>query len=206
MNTSVLPYRRRVLRTSILIAAVAISEASLVWAGEQRMVVRDHIEQEWKNELLTYSFCAPKGACHPDSVTLDGPRGAVPVQLSQIEQWPGTDWVKSAKLSFIANLAPLAIDDYTVRYGPNLFDQQEPADHACPFLPSQSGGSPRSAILCRVGDRAHMGNAQETIDGQILIDVWPVNPVAGGRYLEVRALYRRGFRNTPRMLGKVNFV
>jgi len=48
------------------------------------------------------------GECRADSVALAGPQGPLPVQLSQIESWPGTEWVKSARLSFIADLAPLA--------------------------------------------------------------------------------------------------
>jgi len=102
---------------AILIVAVSFAGASMVRAGEQRIVLRDYIKQEWTNELLTYPFSAPERACHPNSVTLVGPRGAVPVQLSDIECWPGTPCVKSAKLSFIANLLPLATGKYTVRYG-----------------------------------------------------------------------------------------
>ena len=117
MNVSVLFCRSTARGLAILIAAMALSEAPMVRAGEQRIVLRDYIKQEWKDELLTYPFSTPKGACHPDSVALTGPRGPVPAQLSQIELWPGTHWVKSAKLSFIANLSPLATDTYTVRYG-----------------------------------------------------------------------------------------
>jgi hypothetical protein len=95
---------------------MSVSAASMVWAGEQRIALRDYIKQEWKNQLLAYPFSAPERTCNPDSVTLVGPRGAVPVQLSEIECWPGTDCVKSAKLSFIANLSPLATDNYTVQY------------------------------------------------------------------------------------------
>ncbi|MHB9025792.1 MAG: hypothetical protein ACYC7E_16765 [Armatimonadota bacterium] len=88
-----------------------------VQAAETQIVLRDYLNQPWTNELLTYPFSAPKGACDARSVTLTGPRGAVPVQLSEIECWPETRWVKTAKLSFIADLAPLAADPYTVRIG-----------------------------------------------------------------------------------------
>ena len=92
-------------------------------AGEQQIVLRDYLDQEWKKELVTYPFAAPEGACHPESVTLTGPQGAVPVQLSHIGFWPGTQWVKSAKLSFITDLAPLAKDSYTVRYAAKALDR-----------------------------------------------------------------------------------
>jgi len=117
MSVSVLSGRSKASRLAMLVAVLLLSQACMLWAGEQRIVLRDYIQQEWKNELVTYPFSAPQGACHPDSAALTGPRGPVPVQLSEIEFWPGSRWVKSAKLSFIANLAPLATDTYTVRYG-----------------------------------------------------------------------------------------
>jgi hypothetical protein len=81
-------------------------------------VLREYLKQAWTNELLTYPFSAPEGTCHPESVVLTGPQGQPdPVQLSDIEYWPNTKAVKSAKLSFLANLAPLATDSYTVSYG-----------------------------------------------------------------------------------------
>ena len=85
-------------------------------AGETKIVLRDYLNQPWTNELLGYPFSAPNGACDASSVTLAGPQGPVPVQLSEIEFWPGTRSVQSARLSFIASLAPLASDTYTVCY------------------------------------------------------------------------------------------
>jgi hypothetical protein len=97
-----------------------------LWAGERQILLKDYLNQRWNQELLTYPFEFKQRECHPDSVRLIGPQGPVPVQLSQVECWPGTKWVKSANLSFIASLAPLARDTYTVYYGP------EPAASAAP--------------------------------------------------------------------------
>jgi len=119
--------RTKALKLAIAISAILVSAAATLGAGEQQVVLRDHIDQKWKNELVTYPFSAPEGACHPDSVALTGPRGAVPVQLSQIELWPGTQWVKSARLSFIADLARLARDKYTVQYGTEPVKPSGPA-------------------------------------------------------------------------------
>ncbi len=98
---------------------------ALGWAGETKILLREYLNQQWTRELLTYPFSAPEGACHADSVTLTDPRGEpLPMQLSQVEFWPGTQSVKAAKLSFVADLAPLAADTYTVRYA----QEQEPRD------------------------------------------------------------------------------
>lgn len=92
-------------------------------AGEKTLELREYLNQPWSQELLSYEFTAAEGECHRDSVRLVGPHGAVPVQLTAVELWPGTAMVKAAKLCFIADLAPLASDPYTVRYG----DQPAPA-------------------------------------------------------------------------------
>jgi len=95
-------------------------------AGEQKIVLQEHLKQEWKSELVTYPFEAEKGQCHPDSIRLSGPKGPVPVQVSDVVCWPRSALVKSAKLSFIVDLAPLANDTYTVRYGPKPSKTPQP--------------------------------------------------------------------------------
>ncbi|MBM4041084.1 MAG: hypothetical protein FJ290_21500 [Planctomycetes bacterium] len=99
---------------AVLITHLATGQLA---AGERQIVLREHLNQQWNQELVAYPFEANERECHPASVTLTGPKGPVPVQLSQVECWSGTKWVKSAKLSFITSLAPLAKDTYTVRYG-----------------------------------------------------------------------------------------
>ena len=85
-------------------------------AGEHQIVLKEHVNRRWTNELLSYPFEAPEGACHVDSVSLRGPEGPKPVQLSDVEYWPTTRAVKSATLWLVADLAPLATNVYTVRY------------------------------------------------------------------------------------------
>ena len=75
-------------------------------AEEQTIVLRDYLRQNWTNELVTYPFVAKEGTCREGSAMLTGPRGPVAVQLSDVECWPGTACVKSARLSFIADLHP----------------------------------------------------------------------------------------------------
>ncbi len=101
-----------------LCTAVVVTATAGAWAGETKIVLRDYIDRQWTNELLFYPFAAPEGACHPDSVTLTDPLGqAMPVQLFDVELWPGTQSVKTAKLAFVANLDALTTNVYTVRYG-----------------------------------------------------------------------------------------
>ena len=85
-------------------------------AGEYQILLKEHVSRRWTNELLSYPFEAPEGACHAGSVSLQGPDGPVPVQLSEVKHWPGTQMVKSATVWVVADLAPLTTKAYTVRY------------------------------------------------------------------------------------------
>lgn len=58
--------------------------------------MRRSANQSWSKELLACPFTAPQGEHRRESLRLQGPAGPVPVQLSAVEYWPGTTWVKSA--------------------------------------------------------------------------------------------------------------
>ena len=104
-------------RLALLGVIVTVGLCQPATAGEHRIVLTEHVNRRWTNELLSYPFEATKGACHVDSVTLKGPNAPMPVQLSDIVYWPGSKTVKSATLWLVADLAPLATNVYTVRYG-----------------------------------------------------------------------------------------
>ncbi|MHB9024606.1 MAG: hypothetical protein ACYC7E_10585 [Armatimonadota bacterium] len=131
----------RALAISCLISLFVCS--AVVQAAEKRFVLREHIKRQWTNELLTYPFTAAKGTCVEGSLALTGPRGPAPVQLSQVQYWPGTQYVKSARLSFIAGLAPLSTDTYTVRYDSGEKRGQAPISEKTPEI----GASPRFSDL-----------------------------------------------------------
>jgi hypothetical protein len=99
----------------ILLVVLALACAAS-HASERQIVLRDYINQAWTQELVTYSFSAKEGECRVDSVVLAGPNGPIPVQLSAVEYWPKSQYVKSAQLSFIADLAPTATNTYTLRW------------------------------------------------------------------------------------------
>lgn len=110
---------KRIITALVLFGVVIMVGVSRrAMAGEQRIVLKEHVNRRWTNELLSYAFEAPEGACHVDSVSLEGPEGQMPVQLSDVEYWPTTNSVKLATLWLVADLAPLATNVYTVRYQP----------------------------------------------------------------------------------------
>jgi len=95
---------------------MALCVGNILWAAEQQFVLREHLDQQWKRELVSYPFEAEKGVCREDSLTLRGPRGMLAAQLSDVQYWPGTRWMRSARVWFIVDLAPLAEDRYVLRY------------------------------------------------------------------------------------------
>src|SRR5690606_6172829 len=69
-------------------------------AGQKTFILEEHLNRTWRDQMLTYHFEAESGACHPDSLRLVGPDGAIPVQISQFETWDKTPFVRSASVSF----------------------------------------------------------------------------------------------------------
>lgn len=97
-------------------------------AAEKKIVISEHLNQAWTRERVAYPFGAPKGACALGSVMLTGPNGPAPVQLSEVELWPGTKSVKSARATFVVEaLAPLTTADYTLSYGKDAGPASGPA-------------------------------------------------------------------------------
>ena len=80
---------RRLLTVRVLLGAIIVAGVVRpATAGEHRIVLKEHVNRQWTNELLSDPFAAPKGACHVDSVSLRGPQGPKPVQFSDVEYWP----------------------------------------------------------------------------------------------------------------------
>jgi len=102
------------LALSIVSGCTAIPSRS----AERTIKLREEINQKWTNELLSYAFEAAQGAAIADSISVSGPHGIIPAQLSDVEFWPGTNFVKSARILFIEkSLEPLATHTYKVSYG-----------------------------------------------------------------------------------------
>lgn len=102
-----------------LFAVVAFWLPAGVFAqsGEQVFRLDEHLNRVWRDQMVRYSFEADHGRCDPVSVTLEGPAGPMPVQLSEVELWEGTPHVRRAVVSFyVDELQPLATHDYVLRY------------------------------------------------------------------------------------------
>jgi hypothetical protein len=123
------PFNRRsqpkvyIMKKSTLFCIGLAAFAGLVSTGCARaatktIVLKEQLNQKWTNELLSYPFEAANGQATADSVAVSGPKGAVPAQLENIEYWPNTRFVKTARLLFVEpDLEPLTSETYTVSDG-----------------------------------------------------------------------------------------
>ncbi len=90
-------------------------------AGETNLVIREQLNRRWAGQLVSYPFQAEAGQCLAGSVALTGPQGPQPVQLFDVQTWPGSDAVQSARVAFVVNeLNPLTTNSYQLSYGKKL--------------------------------------------------------------------------------------
>ena len=103
----------RIALLALLVApgltAAASGEGERAIVAGEPFVLEEHLGVAWERELLSYPFESdapePGGgqACHPDGLSLRGPRGPLAVQLT-----------RDGRVAFIADLAPGASDRYQV--------------------------------------------------------------------------------------------
>lgn len=110
---------------SIVLAATG---AMTAMAGEQKYELGEHLGKSWRQEVVSYEFAAKTGECVANSLQLQGPQGPVPVQLSEVELWPGTQFVKSGRVAFVVDeLKPQSTATYTLSFGTKAAPAAVPA-------------------------------------------------------------------------------
>jgi len=68
--------RSKIVGRFALMLALALLACASAQAGTKTILLKDHINHAWSNELLTYRLEFAPGTCHPSSVRLDGPRAS----------------------------------------------------------------------------------------------------------------------------------
>ena len=120
---------------------------------ETRIVLTEHLGLTWTDEVVTYPFSAEKGRCIAPSVKLTGPQGSQACQLSEVMLWPGTEFVKSGKISFVvAKLEPQTTQTYTIASSPTAAAKKAKTDLA---LSTKAGIA--EATTARFGVRLLVG-------------------------------------------------
>jgi len=87
-------------------------------AATQTISLTEHLGKKWTNELVSYPFSAGQGQAAASSIAVTLANQNVPAQLVDTEFWPNTQFVKSARLLFVASdLEPTSTNTYTVTSG-----------------------------------------------------------------------------------------
>lgn len=111
--------KKLVNRYSSLWATICFSLISIVsaHAAEKTIVLKDHIGLTWTNEFVSYPMQFDKGACGVGSLAVVSGGKTIPAQLTDVELWPGTQFVKKANVAFVVDtLTPQATNNYSVRF------------------------------------------------------------------------------------------
>ena len=127
-------------------------------AADDRIVLIEHLNRGWTNEWVTYPFSAKNGDCAMGSVRLTGPAGSQSVQLSGVEYWPGTAFVKTAAVAFVVGeLAPLSTNAYTVTSGSQAAPQAPVASDLVVAVTTDqvSATSSRFGLRCLLGEKTY---------------------------------------------------
>ena len=120
---------------------------------DTRIIVKEHLGLTWADEVVTYPFTAKNGRCLAASVKLVGPRGPQACQLSEVQLWPDTEFVKSANISFVvAKLEPQTTQTYMISSSPRRAAQKAKADLT---LSTKAGSA--EATTARFGVRLLVG-------------------------------------------------
>ncbi|MFW6060635.1 MAG: hypothetical protein ACODAQ_10670, partial [Phycisphaeraceae bacterium] len=115
------------LSAALLIGPIASASAD-DRPHEQTFTLTERINRGWSDELVSFTFEAEQGQCHPESVALFDPDGQrVPVQLTDVERWPDAPHVKSAQVWFVTDLAPLTEKRHTLRYDSDPVEDEAPS-------------------------------------------------------------------------------
>ncbi len=106
-------------RLAARLAAMAALAGIDATGGTMQITLKEHLNRAWAHEVLSYPVTFPQAACVPASVRLSGPAGPLPVQLYDVDFWPDSAFVRTARVAFaVASLAPLATHPYAITYGP----------------------------------------------------------------------------------------
>ncbi|MEI7437613.1 MAG: hypothetical protein WCL16_12490, partial [bacterium] len=98
--------------------SLSLSMATAAHTAEYTIALPELLNRPAANELVTFPFGAKKGECKADSVRVTGANVPVAAQLTDIELWSGTVFVKSARLAFVVDsLSALTTKTYKVTYG-----------------------------------------------------------------------------------------
>jgi hypothetical protein len=134
-------------------AAALLVVPAISRAGQTTFTIEEPLDRSWENELLGRAVEWPEGQAHRDSVRLAGPDGPVPVQLSHVALWPGSQHIRRAKLWFVVDrLKPRQKRRYTLHFRAEA--AEPPSQETSPTQPASDRVSSTGLTIDRREGRA----------------------------------------------------
>ncbi len=82
------------------------------------IALKEPFGRNWKRELLFFPMEFKTSERRVGRVSIESPGGELPAQLTDVICWPGTEYVKSAKLAAILDIEPFSSVEYQIRFSP----------------------------------------------------------------------------------------
>lgn len=107
------------LRYPLLILAL-VSVATCPWpvSAEQRIALHEYLGNSYGPQLLTHAVeFARSTKVLPQNPLLQGSGSALPAQFLEVEHWPNTKFIRTARIAFVADLPAFAKREFVLRAG-----------------------------------------------------------------------------------------
>lgn len=139
-----------------LLTCVTATQVAAAEEGQWRIELEEQLDRGWYDEPLSYTFEAEEGEAHVDTLRLEGPNGPMPMQLTEVDLWPGTQTVRSAELWLMADLEPLETNIYTLHYASEP-DDDRASEQLASDLDVTASGDHAEMTTSRFGVRLRLG-------------------------------------------------
>lgn len=116
----------------IVVMMLVSAWAALAGAADQRapavavFELGEHCGERHPPQAVSFALTAPENGIEPDHVSLLGPRGPVRHQLTDIELWPETKFVRTARVWTVTDLAPFEVRRFEVVSSESPAGEQNP--------------------------------------------------------------------------------
>lgn len=99
------------------VLSICLVNLACAQSAEKSIVLKERLNLKWGPQVLSYPMEFEKGACLFEPLTVVAGNTTLPAQLTDVELWPETNFVKKGNVTFIVDtVEPWSTNNFTVRY------------------------------------------------------------------------------------------